>query len=65
MTDLVDIAVNTEGFSTLVTAVKAANLVEALKSPGPFTVFAPIFNLLLLLIASISNSIDSTITIFC
>ncbi|MGF1540375.1 MAG: fasciclin domain-containing protein [Pleurocapsa sp.] len=41
MTDLVDIAVNTEGFSTLVTAVKAANLVEALKSPGPFTVFAP------------------------
>ncbi|MGB3692684.1 MAG: fasciclin domain-containing protein [Spirulinaceae cyanobacterium] len=41
MADIVDIAVNTEGFSTLVTAVKAANLVEALKSPGPFTVFAP------------------------
>ena len=41
MADIVDIAVNTEGFSTLVTAVKAANLVETLKTPGPFTVFAP------------------------
>jgi uncharacterized surface protein with fasciclin (FAS1) repeats len=41
MADIVDIAVNTEGFSTLVTAVKAANLVDALKSPGPLTVFAP------------------------
>jgi uncharacterized surface protein with fasciclin (FAS1) repeats len=41
MPDIVDIAANTEGFSTLVTAVKAANLVDALKSPGPFTVFAP------------------------
>jgi uncharacterized surface protein with fasciclin (FAS1) repeats len=41
MATIVDIAVNNEGFSTLVTAVKAANLVEALQSPGPFTVFAP------------------------
>jgi uncharacterized surface protein with fasciclin (FAS1) repeats len=41
MADIVDIAVSNEGFSTLVTAVKAANLVDALKSPGPFTVFAP------------------------
>ncbi|MEM9272176.1 MAG: fasciclin domain-containing protein [Cyanobacteria bacterium P01_F01_bin.143] len=41
MADIVDIAVNNEGFSTLVTAVKAANLVDTLKSPGPFTVFAP------------------------
>ncbi|ELS05388.1 secreted/surface protein with fasciclin-like repeats [Xenococcus sp. PCC 7305] len=41
MADIVDIAVGTEGFSTLVTAVKAANLVDTLKSPGPFTVFAP------------------------
>ena len=32
---------NTEGFSTLVAAVQAAGLVEALQSPGPFTVFAP------------------------
>lgn len=41
MADIVDIAVNTEGFSTLVTAVQVANLVETLKGPGPFTVFAP------------------------
>lgn len=41
MPDIVDIAVNTEGFSTLVAAVQAANLVETLKTPGPFTVFAP------------------------
>ena len=41
MADIVDIAVQSEDFSTLVTAVKTANLVEALKSPGPFTVFAP------------------------
>ncbi|MFS8868666.1 fasciclin domain-containing protein [Synechococcus sp. H65.1] len=41
MPDIIDIAVSTQGFSTLVTAVKAANLVETLKGPGPFTVFAP------------------------
>lgn len=41
MADIVDIAVNTEGFSTLVAAVKAANLVDTLKSSGKFTVFAP------------------------
>ncbi len=41
MADIVDIAVNTDGFKTLVTAVQVANLVETLKSPGPFTVFAP------------------------
>ncbi len=41
MADIVDIAVSNDGFKTLVTAVQAANLVEALKSPGPFTVFAP------------------------
>ncbi|PSB05743.1 hypothetical protein C7B62_24525 [Pleurocapsa sp. CCALA 161] len=41
MPDIVDIAVNTEGFSTLVAAVTAASLVETLKTPGPFTVFAP------------------------
>ncbi len=41
MADIVDIAVNTSGFETLVAAVKAADLVETLKSPGPFTVFAP------------------------
>lgn len=41
MPDIVDIAVSAGSFETLVTAVKAAGLVEALKSPGPFTVFAP------------------------
>ena len=41
MSDIVDIAVNTEGFSTLVAAVKAAGLVDTLKSEGKFTVFAP------------------------
>lgn len=41
MPDIVDIAVSADSFKTLVTAVTAANLVETLKSPGPFTVFAP------------------------
>lgn len=39
--DIVDTAVAADGFQTLVTAVKAAGLVDALKSEGPFTVFAP------------------------
>jgi uncharacterized surface protein with fasciclin (FAS1) repeats len=39
--DIVDTAIAAEGFNTLVTAVKAAELVSTLKSPGPFTVFAP------------------------
>jgi uncharacterized surface protein with fasciclin (FAS1) repeats len=42
MADIVDIAVGNENFTTLVAAVQAAGLVDALKSPGPFTVFAPI-----------------------
>lgn len=42
MPDIVDIAVSNESFSTLVAAVQAAQLVEVLKSPGPFTVFAPV-----------------------
>lgn len=41
MTDIVDIAVSANSFTTLVTAVQVAGLVETLKSPGPFTVFAP------------------------
>jgi uncharacterized surface protein with fasciclin (FAS1) repeats len=39
--DIVDIASSNPDFSTLVTAVQAAGLVETLKGPGPFTVFAP------------------------
>ena len=42
MPNIVEIAVGNENFSTLVAAVTAAGLVEALQSPGPFTVFAPI-----------------------
>ncbi len=41
MADIVDIAVGAGSFNTLVQAVQAADLVETLKSPGPFTVFAP------------------------
>ena len=41
MPDIVDIAVSQDNFKTLVAAVQAANLVDTLKSPGPFTVFAP------------------------
>lgn len=38
---VVDVAVGNENFSTLVTALKAADLVTALQGDGPFTVFAP------------------------
>ena len=41
MADIVDIAVSNDAFKTLVAAVQAAGLVETLKSPGQFTVFAP------------------------
>jgi uncharacterized surface protein with fasciclin (FAS1) repeats len=39
--DIVDIAAGSEDHTTLVAAVKAADLVTTLKSAGPFTVFAP------------------------
>jgi len=39
--DIVDTAVAAGSFKTLVSAVKAAGLVDALKGKGPFTVFAP------------------------
>lgn len=39
--DIIDNAVNSKDHTTLVAAVKAAGLVETLKGPGPFTVFAP------------------------
>ena len=39
--DIVDTAVAAGSFNTLVKAVTAADLVETLKSKGPFTVFAP------------------------
>ncbi len=40
--DIVDNAVNSKDHTTLVAAVKAAGLVDTLKSKGPFTVFAPV-----------------------
>jgi uncharacterized surface protein with fasciclin (FAS1) repeats len=39
--DIVDNAVNSKDHTTLVAAVKAADLVATLKTKGPFTVFAP------------------------
>lgn len=39
--NIVDVAVGKDNFSTLVTALKAADLVGALQGDGPFTVFAP------------------------
>ena len=40
--DIVDIAAGSEAHTTLVAAVKAADLVTVLKGDGPFTVFAPV-----------------------
>lgn len=39
--DVVDIAIGSKDHTTLVAAIKAADLVTALKGKGPFTVFAP------------------------
>ena len=39
--DIVDVAIANGSFTTLITAVQAAGLVDTLKSEGPFTVFAP------------------------
>lgn len=39
--DIIDNAMSSKDHSTLVTAIKNAGLVETLKGPGPFTVFAP------------------------
>lgn len=39
--NIVQVAAGSKDHTTLVTAVKAAGLVDALSNPGPFTVFAP------------------------
>lgn len=39
---IVGVAASNDNFTTLVAAVKAANLVEVLNGEGPFTVFAPV-----------------------
>jgi len=41
MKDIVDTAVEAGSFTTLASLLEAAGLVETLKGPGPFTVFAP------------------------
>ncbi|MGB3766606.1 MAG: fasciclin domain-containing protein [Phormidesmis sp.] len=41
MPSIAEIAATTDGFSTLVAAVKAAGLLDVLMTGGPFTVFAP------------------------
>jgi uncharacterized surface protein with fasciclin (FAS1) repeats len=41
MKNIVQVAVESGSFNTLVAAIKAAGLVETLSGPGPFTVFAP------------------------
>ena len=41
MADIVDTAMGSDMFKTLVMAIKTAGLVDTLKGPGPFTVFAP------------------------
>lgn len=41
MADIVDTATNAGSFKTLLTVVEAAGLLDLLKSPGPYTVFAP------------------------
>ena len=41
MANIIDTATNNGSFNTLVAAIKAAGLVDTLKGPGPFTVFAP------------------------
>lgn len=41
MADIVDTAIQAGNFKTLVAALQAAGLSDALKEPGPFTVFAP------------------------
>lgn len=41
MKSIIEVALENPQFETLVTAIKAADLVETLSGPGPFTVFAP------------------------
>lgn len=42
MADLIQTAVDAGSFQTLIQALEAADLVETLKQPGPFTIFAPV-----------------------
>lgn len=42
MADIIETAVKAGSFSTLIKALEVGNLVDILKSPGPYTVFAPV-----------------------
>lgn len=42
MADLIQTAINAGSFQTLIQALESADLIETLKQPGPFTVFAPV-----------------------
>lgn len=42
MADIIETAVKAGSFNTLIKAIEAADLVDILKSPGPYTVFAPV-----------------------
>ena len=41
MTDIIDTAIQADSLSNVVTAIKAASLVNILRGTGPFTLFAP------------------------
>ena len=55
--DLVGVAASNHNFSTLVAAVKAADLVSALQGDGPFTIFAPTNDAFAQIDASTLNSL--------
>lgn len=55
---VVDVAASLEDFSSLVAAVNAANLVDTLRGPGPFTVFAPNNEAFTDLLSELSISIE-------
>ena len=42
MADIIETAVKAGSFNTLIKALEVGNLVDILKSPGPYTVFAPV-----------------------
>ena len=60
---VVDIAASLEDFSSLVAAVTAADLVDTLQGPGPFTVFAPNNEAVSDLLTELSISIDELLSL--
>ena len=62
--DIVDTAVAAGSFTTLVAAVKAADLVDVLKGEGPFTVFAPTAGAIFLNINSKMNCVLNVVFLY-